>query len=292
MLRATIRLAEHHLLPSTPYNLYVFTRRNALQRLRNGLADLQRPHLFVLPVTNESWVLPGAARDRSTWHGWVGEGIWGASYRLMGDWRLGFMPRFARERGHRYVLQLDDNSYITGAVGQDLVALFDREAYHIGVQRMAVDPPLVAWGLPELARYFLLVYQLQPKSLFQHCDPASMAGLYSATETEGGNSDLAPAQKLFDVPTHGGWDRTVLSGNCVMISLDFWFQPLVQAFVELCRASGGAVQYRWNEQGVLGMLAQIFVEEGRLLNFTFLFMHRVSAAEALLASGLSPDPSV
>ena len=26
---------------------------------------------------------------------------WGKHYRLMGDWRLSFMPRFARDMGHR-----------------------------------------------------------------------------------------------------------------------------------------------------------------------------------------------
>ena len=76
------------------------------------------------------------------------------------------------------------------------------------------------------------------------------------------------------VPRSGGWDRTILNGNCVMISLDFWFSSLVQRFVQLCRASGGSVMYRWNEQAVLGMVAQIFASQEQLLMFTFPYAHR------------------
>ncbi|PNH07361.1 hypothetical protein TSOC_006237 [Tetrabaena socialis] len=280
-LRATIRLAEKHLLPTTPYALYVFTRRQALLRLREGLTGLLAPHMYVLPVPPESWVLPEAASNKSTWHGY-----WGQSYRQMGDWRLGFMGAFACDRGHRYVLQMDDDSYITGPVGPNLVELFDRGGHQLGAQRIKTDPPLVT-GLPELVRYFLMAYQLQPATLFKHCDPPSMAGLYSSiNETWPDNKELEPAATLFSVPTHGGWDRTVLNGNFVMISLDFWFQPL--AFIQLCRASGGAVMYRWNEQAVLGMVSQIFVAEQGLYNFTFPFMHRASPRDALRAGGLSP----
>lgn len=53
-------------------------------------------HVHVLPISNATWVLPAAGSDRSKWYG-----HWGAGYRLMGDWRLVFMPRFARAMGHR-----------------------------------------------------------------------------------------------------------------------------------------------------------------------------------------------
>ena len=82
------------------------------------------------------------------------------------------------------------------------------------------------------------------------------------------------------VPRSGGWDRTILNGNCVMISLDFWFSSLVQRFVQLCRASGGSVMYRWNEQAVLGMVAQIFASQEQLLMFSFPYAHRCGGGGA------------
>ncbi len=42
---------------------------------------------------------PEAGRDPSHWHG-----PWAVGYRLMGDWRLEFMPRFVKALGHRHVL--------------------------------------------------------------------------------------------------------------------------------------------------------------------------------------------
>lgn len=57
------------------------------------------PWVHVLPVVESSWVTPEAGRDPSHWHG-----PWAVGYRLMGDWRLEFMPRFVKALGHRHVL--------------------------------------------------------------------------------------------------------------------------------------------------------------------------------------------
>ena len=134
----------------------------------------------------------------------------------------------------------------------------------------------------------------------------------------------------------GGWNRTVLFGNFLMFSLDWWFlprvsclaaarlrgrclmlvrdlrlgprsvpsctelrQPLVECsaqasdarsvlpccqvneFTQLCRATGGAFTYRWNEQGVIAMLNQIFVKPEQFLFFSFKYAHRIPPATAL-----------
>ncbi|KAG2430898.1 hypothetical protein HXX76_009871 [Chlamydomonas incerta] len=277
MLHASLRLAEAHLLPTTPAVFYIFTVADQRPLLAAGLQDIlgeqQRGSEWVrlLAVPRESWVLPEAANDTKLWHG-----HWNQNYRLMGDWRLSFMPQFARAMGHRYVLQMDDDSYIVGPVGRNLVQLFDRRRLALGVQKLLRDPPLVTWGLPELAKYFIITHQVRPTTLFQHCDPPGLQGLYSALdETRYIAPDAVALGEMFEgIPRRGGWDRTVLNGNCVMISLDFWFSSLVQRFVQLCRASGGSVMYRWNEQAVLGMVAQIFASQEQLLNFTFPYAHR------------------
>ncbi|PNW83417.1 hypothetical protein CHLRE_05g243900v5 [Chlamydomonas reinhardtii] len=290
MLHASLRLAAAHLLPTTPAVFYIFTVADQLPLLAAGLRDIvqqqQRGSEWVrlLAVPVESWVLPASANDTKLWRG-----HWNQNYRLMGDWRLSFMPRFARDMGHRYVLQMDDDSFIVGPVDRNLVQLFDRRRLALGVQKLVRDPPLVTWGLPELAKYFILTHQVRPTTLFQHCDPPGLRGLYSALDEK---LDITPealalGEMFEDVPRSGGWDRTILNGNCVMISLDFWFSSLVQRFVQLCRASGGSVMYRWNEQAVLGMVAQIFASQEQLLMFTFPYAHRIAHTDALKMGGLA-----
>ncbi|KAG2430897.1 hypothetical protein HXX76_009870 [Chlamydomonas incerta] len=293
MLIASLRLAEAHLLPSTPAVFYVFTSPGSLVELRRVLRPLMRAsadsgQIQVLPVPEESWVLPAAGNDTAYWHG-----HWGKHYRLMGDWRLSFMPQFARDMGHRYVMQLDDDSYIVGKVEQNLVQQFDSRNISLGAQKLLQDWPLVTWGLPELAKYFIMAHQLQPTTLYSHCQPPGLDGLYSALDQQSLDADpeAVALGRLFPdkvVPRRGGWDRTILNGNCVMISLDFWFSSLVQRFVQLCRASGGSVMYRWNEQAVLGMVAQIFASQEQLLMFTFPYAHRLKYKDALRAGGLKP----
>ncbi len=136
MLHVNLRLAVKHLFPVTPSTVYIFTDGARLDYVRTTLQNvtstadihLQDQHLtygegaplaadpdqqlpllerrtaqeaspgviHVLPVPTRSWVLPEAANDSQYWHG-----HWGGDYRIMGDWRLQFMPHFARALGHR-----------------------------------------------------------------------------------------------------------------------------------------------------------------------------------------------
>ncbi|KAG2495997.1 hypothetical protein HYH03_005920 [Edaphochlamys debaryana] len=242
----------------------------------------------VLPLANGSWAVPEWARDMSLW-----KGRWPRSYRLMGDWRLSYMPRFARAMGHRYLLQLDDDSYITGPVNHDLVTMFDRHGYWLGVHTWTTDPPLVTWGLPELAKFFLLTYQVDPGTLLRdHCAPPSLDGLHSGlgAVAQADEGELRALAARYGLPRagEGGWDRRVPAGNCVLLGLDWWFGAMVQRFVQLCRTSGGSMMYRWNEQAVVGMAAHIFVSPERLHALTFPFQHRGEATQALRAGGLQP----
>jgi hypothetical protein len=162
-------------------------------------------------------VRPGRARARRHWNG---------DYRTMGDWRLSFMPRFVRLRGHGWVLQLDDDSYVTAPVRPGLLEGMRDRGAQLAVARLTQDPrcrgggrglqggaaglrhrgdggrqwrcdacavarcpvcaplprSLVTWGLPELARFFILTHRVTPASLWTHCDPPSLQGLYSSLD--------------------------------------------------------------------------------------------------------------
>ncbi|KAG2497291.1 hypothetical protein HYH03_004874 [Edaphochlamys debaryana] len=242
--------------------------------MRSALGEQGRlPNVAVLPLDNSSWSIPELGRDSTQWMG-----PHTAPYRLMGDWRMSFMPYFVRTMGHRFVLQLDDDSFILSPVGRNLVAMFDQNGLKIAARQMYEEPPGVTWGLPELARYFIVSHKIVPAQLFSYCTPQSIEGAYSSFQAEDLERVLAPEQmealQRNNLPATGGWNRTVLFGNCVMYSLDWWFTPMVNRFVQLCRATGGTFAYRWNEQGVIAMLWQLFVEPKQFYMFEFDYKHR------------------
>lgn len=104
MVRANLRLCEKHFFPFTPATFYVFTKAQHVNAIRKRLSDRtklpsNRNLIKVLPVPQASWTLHEAGRDKHHW-----KGHWLPGYRIMGDWRLEFMPRFARALGYRWVM--------------------------------------------------------------------------------------------------------------------------------------------------------------------------------------------
>jgi hypothetical protein len=67
-----------------------------VELLRSSLGVHLRPNLAVVPLTNDSWAAPALAGPKADWHSRMPH-----EYRLMGDWRLGPMPEFARRMGHK-----------------------------------------------------------------------------------------------------------------------------------------------------------------------------------------------
>ncbi|KAG2485554.1 hypothetical protein HYH03_015720 [Edaphochlamys debaryana] len=276
LLRKSLELVGANLLPTTPTQVYIFAAARKVERVAASLGALaNQSHIKILPLTNASWTVPYMGEE-AWWHG-----HYTVDYRLMGDWRLAFLPQFVRDMGHRYVLQLDDDSFITGPVGSNLVELFDSNKLVLGARKKSHETSYNSWGLPELARYFIVTHKMVPTQLFEHCEPPSLAGLYTAFEEKEAERFLTPQQVdtigKIQLPTTGGWDKAVLFGNCVMYSIDWWFSPLVSRFVQLCRATGGHFTYRWNEQAVIGMLWQIFVDPNQFKLFDFPYEHRYLA---------------
>ncbi len=103
MLHANLRLCEKHFFPFTPATFYVFTKPQHIGAIYVRLSNraklpANRNLIKVLPVPEASWTLHEAGRDKRHW-----KGHWLPGYRIMGDWRLEFMPRFARALGYRWV---------------------------------------------------------------------------------------------------------------------------------------------------------------------------------------------
>ncbi|EFJ49408.1 hypothetical protein VOLCADRAFT_104304 [Volvox carteri f. nagariensis] len=241
--------------------------------LKRELGQWLLPNVLVLPITEDSWRVPSSSSDDRFWHL---KHLWNQDYRLMGTWRLTYMPAFARDMGHRYVMQLDDDSFIMSPVGFNIVELFDKQSYLLAARNIMKDVPTVTWGLPELTRFYLVANKIVPTRLFEHCKPHDLSGLYTKLSIAKGHE--FPDEQTKDLnrlrlPKSGGWDMTILYGNCLMWSLDWWFKPEVNRFVQLCLASGGVVNYRWNEQAVISMMWQVFVKKEQFLMFNFTYLH-------------------
>jgi hypothetical protein len=110
----------------------------------------------------------------------------------------------------------------------------------------------------------LVAERLKPAgTLFTtHTTPHGLEGLYSIR-------NLSTTDGSF-TPDAGGWSRTIIEGNNLVIDVAFYFDPVVQRFLELVLASQYHYRFRWNEQSVLAMIWHVFVpaEHFTVLPFT------------------------
>lgn len=116
--------------------------------------------------------------------------------------------------------------------------------------RFSCVPLLFSLSFCTPHRTFLVAERYNPVgTLYEHTDPPGIDGLYTT-------KNLTSA----DFTTSGGgWDRSILFGNCVLVKVEFWFQPSVQRYIELVTSSGYHYRFRWNEQSTMGMVWQLFV---------------------------------
>lgn len=178
-------------------------------------------------------------------------------YRKMGHWRLLFPCAFARKLGYKYLLQVDTDSDVMEELTFNILDVM--EDGNLDIAARAITQDVATWGLSELTRYFIISEQISPTTLYDHCNPPNIDGLYTA------NSEQA-SQGL-------GWDRMVLHGNFVVYNLEFWFREDVQEYVRLILSTGGHFRFRWNEQAVVAMVWQIFVPKERFKKFSFKYQH-------------------
>ena len=104
-------------------------------------------------------------------------------------------------------------------------------------------------GLAELTRYYLLANQLQPQTLFEHCDPPSLEGLFSGKSTH--QHRTSQSSNVTQAVNGNGWDYVYIYGNCLLTDVrELWFREDVQRYISLVVSSGGHFRFRWNEQAV------------------------------------------
>ena len=262
-----LTMLNKQIFHATPGDAYVFSVNNSAEVFVSSTCPEAMMGGFMNFEKLESgWLTPAEASNSSAWHlkGFSEE------YRRMGHWRLTFPIGFARSLGYKWALQIDTDSIVGERLEQNLVAELESRDAYLAARTTIIDVP--TWGLPELTRYFIVTEQLVPQTLFSHCKPPSIDGLYTVGSEEfPGDLEGEPSTSLKET---GGWNRSVLYGNFLAINTDFWFREDIQAYLALIVGTGGHFRFRWNEQAVVGMLSQLFVPASRLHFFTFEYSHQ------------------
>ena len=241
---------QEHLFPTTPTDVFVFSEENKPVRHTSDcpINGSHGSNIFFMPV-RELYVTPEAAGPPDTWTA----SAFQVQYRMMGHWRLTFQYSFAHQLGYKFLWQLDHDSSLLGAVPFNLVDYATEKRLLVGAYEVSYDTREMLWGLAELTRYHIVAEHVEPETLYDHCEPASLEGLYTV-------------QHLNHTQAHvGGWDRSVLYGNCVLVNVSFWMEPHVQKFVRFVVQTGAHFRFRWNEQGVVAMVWRMFVPEERFI---------------------------
>jgi hypothetical protein len=232
----TIKNLKDMLFNSTPTDLFAFfpKPRSRLEAYRLcGEYALGLGNVWFLNVENFRTDV-----DPSLWEcskvGVANCNAW-LEYRLMGTFKLAVQTQFLYNLGYKYALQFDDDSRFLEPLKFNLVEFMSKGGYHWGIKRIMRDVDWTTKGIAELTRYFIVTENLVPQQLYDFCSPKNISGLYT-----------------------GGWNRSVLYGNFIAFSLDFWFEPLHQRFLDLVFSSNGTIRFRWVDQAVMAMMWQLF----------------------------------
>lgn len=260
----TLLNLERMLLPTKPADILIFAttplvEEQTKEECGHTIANISNAMFVEL---KDKWYTPDI--DRSLW----AATYFDENYRRMGQWRLEFQFHFLHRLGYKYALQFDDDSRLLAPVPYNIVERMQEGQHHWAARNVVHDEVWVTTGLPELTRYFIVTEGLQPTQLYNFCSPSNINGVF--TQKTGIVFDDAGQQV-----EGAGWQPKVLYGNLVVVSLDFWFQPLQQRFLKLVIASGGHFRFRWNEQGVIGMMWQLFSRKEDLMLLDFPYAHGV-----------------
>lgn len=248
MLLCSFEALYTYMAPTTRMAVYVF--HGELTPPPDSVLEYAKkryPLVQWIPLEKEYWTFPEVAERRRDKF----SSEFSDDYRLMGHWRLVFPFKYMRALGHRYLNFIDDDFAMLEKPKYNIMQEMDNKKLAFGYLRLLPDC-YVSDALAELARYFIVSNGIDFNSTMLRDDT------YSHT-IEGLKT--------------GGWDCTVIYGYFVTISLDFWFRRDVQEFLHLALATGDHVVHRWNEQGVIGTIRQLFgTPEGEMV-YTFAHSH-------------------
>lgn len=254
VVRCNLMVMQQRVLPHTPYDLFMWTADGIVPPWLNE-THFQR--IFVMKIPQRAWSVPCGLRPRSEWVGYPG---FATDYFLMGRWRLAFAPAFSRAMGYSYFAHWDTDAVPSEELSVNIVdAMREGGGRDMGVYSgqggAGTEKASMLLGIAEFAAFFMHSEgYLNPEGpIFKHVSPASLSGLNSA-----------------------GFDRQYFRGFFTVLSVDFWFKPIVQRFLNLVMIMGKDIEMRWQEQGVINMMRLLFVPEARLFTLNSGIFHEHS----------------
>lgn len=76
-------------------------------------------------------------------------------------------------------MQTDADAFLIKPLLGNLVTTFEQGGFYMGARSIFTDDPCVMWGLAELTKYFIMTEGIYPATLFDHCIPNDITGLFS-----------------------------------------------------------------------------------------------------------------
>lgn len=252
LLRCSLRKLKEVLLHNTTADVYVWyvgaenetvtpeASKFMTTTVKNINSEYPRVHFMLFPES--TWQIPCGLVNH---HRWSHRTHIDVDYYLMGRWRMTTCLDFAKARGYRYHLQLDDDAILQGdaltynvidklrGAGTEMAFFSD----YLGTPRS------LTVGLCELTRFWIkrFGYKVQG-ALFSTLVEQNLNGL-----------------------TTDGWNTLAHPGYFILIDLDFWLSEDVQSYLTAIFRSGQDIESFYTEQTVMNMVSLVFVRPERLL---------------------------
>ena len=239
-LRCCLAKIEKFLIPHSHADVFVWVPEDKWSEPR-WLHEFNNVHIFKL--NNQTFGVPCSLPDHQSWQG---RSEFEIDYYLTGRWRLTFSLEFAKKMGYEYMLNIDDDMIITAPVQYNLYSRAKGDNLKLAVLEAAKSQDLqYIDGLVELTKQWLLKNNYPPKGEFFE--------QFGDHRKDVANLNVS------------AWNREYYAGYFTLISVDWWFDPQVQDYLQTVLHSGKDIKHRWLEQGVLNMMRLIFVPKEEFL---------------------------
>lgn len=202
--------------------------------------------------------VPGLS-DFNASHAWHPH--FGVGYRHMIRWYARLLFYYMNGLGYRYVMRMDEESYIASRVGYDMFARMASRGYRYAYRMFVREPN--RQGFAAATRVYLSesAPNMQPAFLFEECNPPSLAGVRDPF----GVGVVDPAAWT---PGTMGWSGAGYYNNFFVADVSLFLEPRVAEYLRFLDDTGGFYLFRWNDLIAQSMVVQLFVTREQLHQFT------------------------
>ena len=222
---------------TTPIDIYLWMNQTSIPFLPIWLIETF-PEVMVIPIDEDSWKIPSLLSNHDTWSL---NNRHMPDYYIMGRWRMTFQFDFVKSIGYNYMLQIDDDAYIIQNNPTNLIQQFHSNDILLGHRhRFHVEIPEVTIGLLELVKFWMISrqYYYPSGSIYNTTIPHNISGISSEN-----------------------WNYHSLPSYFMLYNVNFWFDDIVQNFLNLVFTTNSDILHRWCDQTVMNIIKLLFIKE-------------------------------